>query len=218
MNLKTTNSQWEEFVSMNEQRRSFGAATWNGNLVVLGGINGSSCLNSTELYDPRLKIWRAIASMNERKSGHELVIADHKLFAIGGSDDQFKYSSSVEQLDNVDGRWTFIKSMNVARCWFAAVICNNFIYAIGGWSHEETHKTVEKFDYIKNDWSLVRNMNVERNRHAACVLNEKVYVVGGTNAKNKDVKQIECYNPIWDEWSIVGETEQKFLNHTVVAV
>ena len=217
LNLKTANSQWEEIASLNEQRYEFGAATWNGNLVVAGGVDGLSCLNSTELYEPRLNKWRTIASMNEGRRGHELAVANDKLFAIGG----FEYYgpfSSVEQLDNVDGSWTFIKPMNVERRWFTALSVDNFIYAIGGLSTGKTQKPVEKYDVQKNEWSFVRNMNMDRQRHAACVLNGKIFVTGGINAKNEAVKQIECYDHTSDEWSIAGETEQIFYDHAVVVV
>ena len=218
LNLKTVNLPWEEIASMNEKRCDFGAATWNGNLIVAGGGYIFSPSNSTELYEPCSNKWKTIASMNEGRRGHELVVANDKLFAIGGSDHEHKHLSSVEQLDNVDGRWTFIKPMNVERCWFAAVTCNDFIYAIGGCSRRKTHKTVEKFDPKKHEWSYVRNMNIERSKHAGCVLNGKIFVIGGRNAKDEDVKQIESYDPISDEWSIVGETEQEFYDRAFVAV
>ena len=218
LSLKTAKSHWEEGASMKEQRLDFGAAVWNGNLVVTGGYNNSSSFNTTELFELRLNKWRTIASMNESRTGHELVVADDKLFAIGGSNAPFHTLSSVERLDNVDDSWTFIKPMNMKRCYFAAVTCNNFIYAIGGWSNEKTHKTVEKFDLNKNEWSFVQNMNVERRVHAACIFNEKIFVVGGLNEKHKGIKQIECYESTSNNWSIVGETEQEFRGHAVVAV
>ena len=225
LNLKRAYLPWEKIASMNENRCDFGAATWNGNLVVTGGLvdtGGGDLflfpLYSTELHEPCSNKWKTIASMNEGRRGHELVVANDKLFAIGGSVHVFKDLSSVEQLDNVDGRWTFTKSMNVERCWLAAVTCNDFIYAIGGCSLGKPCKTVEKFDPKKNEWSFVRNMNIERSKHAGCVLNGKIFVIGGRNAKDEDVKQIESYDPISDEWSIVGETEQEFYDRAFVAV
>ena len=220
LNLKAADPSWEEMTSMNKKRRDFGAATWNGNLVVAGGLFNCnfSVENSTELYDPRSKKWRTIASMNERRSDHDLVVANDKLFAIGGSDATTQCYSSVEQLDSVDGRWTFIKSMNVERCWFAAASCNNSIYAIGGSSFVEIHKTVEKYDFNENEWSFVKSMNEERTCHANCVLNEKIFVIGGKQADQNGIKSIGCYDPISNEWSVVGETEQTFWNHSVVAV
>ena len=219
LNAKTANSQWEEIASMNERRCEFGAATWNSNLVVAGGYNASSQTSSTELYQPHLsRIWRTIASMNEGRIDHQLVVANNKLLAIGGSDDQFQTLSSVEQLDNVDGRWTFIKPMNVERRGFAAVTCNNFIYVMGGTSRRKIHKTVEKYDFNKNEWSFVKNMKLERKRHAACVLSGRIFVIGGVSKNDEAVKQIKCYEPISDEWSIVDEIEQEFVGHAVVAV
>ena len=218
LNLKTVNSQWEEVASLKHGRRDFGAAIWNGMLVVTGGYYVSTRFKSTELYEPLLNKWKTIAPMIEGRYGHELAVANDKLFAIGGLNDKIETLSSVEQLDDVNGRWTFIKPMSVERHLFAAVTCDNFIYAIGGLSTEKTHKTVEKYDLDKNEWSFVQNINLGREGHAACVLNGIVFVVGGLSEEHVLVKLIECFDPISEKWSIVGKIEQELYKHAAVAV
>ena len=84
LNLKEPSSNWEEVASMAEKRSFFGAAACNGCLVVAGGYNENSELNTTELYEPRLNIWSRIAPMNKSRSSHALVFVDQMLFVIGG--------------------------------------------------------------------------------------------------------------------------------------
>ena len=215
LNIKAVNSQWEEIASMSEERCTFGAATWNGKLVVTGGdkYNGQTGVNSAELYEPHSNIWKQIALMNDVRSRHALVVADNKLFAVGGRGVLQDYLSSVEQLDNVDGQWKFVKSMNEERRFLAVVSCDDFIYAIGGFSSGGALKTVEKYDLSKDEWSFVASMNVQRQTHAACVLDGKIYVVGGWHKRT-----IECYDPARDEWTVVGETYNDFSAHAIVAV
>ena len=61
-------------------------------------------------------------------------------------------------------------------------------------------------------------MNVERKYHAACVLRGKIYVVGGLDANNEVVKSIERYDPLTDEWTVVGEKKQELYAHALIAL
>jgi len=54
LNFKDLNSGWQEVASMAEKRSQFGAAVFNGCLVVTGGHNGKTKIDTTELYQPSL--------------------------------------------------------------------------------------------------------------------------------------------------------------------
>ena len=78
--------------------------------------------------------------------------------------------------------------MNEPRCWFAAVNCNDAIYAIGGWSKHDKNKivkSVEKYDSETDESSFGSNMTIERVAHSAAVMDDKIYVVGGMTMKIK---------------------------------
>ena len=213
LNVKSLHPKWEEIAFINEIRYDFGAATWNGKLVVTGG-NDYDTFKYARLYEPRFNKWKNIAPMICGRYEHELVVANNKLFAIGGTSDS--QLASVEQLDNENGKWKQMKSMNEPRTLFAAVMCNNFIYAIGGLFSWKTHKTVEKYDIDKDEWSFVRSMNVERSGHASCVLDGKIFVVGGKDGDDKAVKIMECYDPAIDKWEVMGEIERDFCSRTII--
>ena len=55
-----------------------------------------------------------------------LVVEDEKLFAIGGRVEG-GCSSTMEQLNDLAGKWKESKSMNEKRKWFSAVPCDNFM-------------------------------------------------------------------------------------------
>ena len=215
LNLFEPNLQWREMPSMNAKRMCFGAALYNGSLVVNGGEPN---LKTTEVFDVGSKQLRYIATTNQPRSNHALVAAKGSLFAIGGWNEVSRQSvSSVERLDDLNGQWRKVQSMNTPRRVFAAVFCQGFIYAIGGCTTKED-KSVEKYNIGNNTWTDVRSMNVERRCHAACVLQGKIFVVGGYNAASKVEKTIECYDPEFDQWTIVGETEHECVYHAVVAL
>ena len=218
LNLKAPNSGWEEISSMAEKRYDFGAAVYKDCLVVAGGCNGNLPITA-EMFEPSLNRWSAIAPLNKPRDNHVLVVENEKLFVIGGQVEG-RCSSTMEQLDNLDGNWKETKPLTVRRKWFAVVACDHFIYAIGGYDDDShtTQKSVERYDVAKNDWSFVSSMNEERRLHAACVLNGNIYVVGGRDASNKVVKTIECYDATTDQWTMVGETKQELWRHAVVSV
>jgi len=224
LNLKDAKLRWQKVASLAEKRSYFGAAVFKGCLVAAGGHNGKSKLKTIEVYDPSLNEVRKIKSLSKSRDQHVLVATDEKLFTIGGLGAGGDRISSVEQMDMdiLGGRWKTIEPINVKRRLFAAVTCNNCIYAIGGCSkfgHRETiDKSVEMYDINKSKWSFVSSMNVARYEHAACVLGGKIFVVGGKDRNNKVVKTIECYDPTTNAWTIVGETKQELFGHAVVAI
>ena len=159
LNLSEPNLQWREMPPMIVARKYFGAALYNGSLVVNGGDPN---LKTTEVFDAGLKRWKYVAATNKPRAYHALVAAEGSLFAIGGWNSQStKTVSSVEKLDDLNGQWREVQSMNTLRRLLPAVFCQGFIYAIGGYS-TKTEKTVEKYDVGENTWTYVGSMNVER--------------------------------------------------------
>ena len=219
LNLKEANSNWEEFSCIGEAREYFGAAVWNGKLVVTGGYYGFlSNLNFAQLYEPRCDEWKNIAHMICGRYEYALVVANNKLFAIGGRDERDNDLATVELLNNETEKWTETKPMLEKRSSLAAVTCGNFIYAIGGRSSNNTLKTVERYDCAEDEWIFVKNMNERRSGHAACVLDGKIFVVGGKSVDKKVVREIECYDPESNEWTVTDVTKHDFYCRAIVAV
>ena len=57
---------------MTAPRSSFGASASGNSLVVAGGFNGITNLNSVECYDVQASRWRKVASMTSRRYGMDL--------------------------------------------------------------------------------------------------------------------------------------------------
>ena len=149
-----------------------------------------------------------------------MIADDHYLYVLGGKANN-KCLSSVERTRNLKEQWQQVQPMQTSRDWLAVVNCNGIIYAIGGQFGEESKTasiTVERYDANKDKWSYVSSMITERSKHAACVMNNKIYVVGGMNASGEVVKTIECYNPLTDSWTVVGEIDANLFQHSIVAL
>ena len=52
--------------------------------------------------------------------------------------------------------------------------------------------------------------------HAACAFRDKIYVVGRVDAVENVVTRIDCYNPVNNVWSIMGNAIDILYHHTIV--
>ena len=222
LNLKYENAKWEKVASMNKKRYLMGASVYRRMLFVAGGRDQYyNSVASCEYYLPESNKWKYAPPLIQCRDAHALVSCDECLYALGGySTDDDEYLSSAERLTHLDGEWQNIQPMQTPRRWFAAVYCNEVVYAIGGQSGKENStalKSVEKYDSAENQWKYVSDMNIARDAHAACVMRGKIYVVGGLDTDRDKVNKIECYDPVNDRWSIVGNAIDISNHHTLVA-
>ena len=222
LNLKDENAKWEKVASMNKKRCVMGASVYRDTLFVAGGSDQNhNSLASCEYYLPESNKWKYAPPLIQCRDGLALVSCDECLYALGGyNTDDYEYLVSAERLTRLNGEWQNIQPMQTPRRWFAAVNCNGVMYAIGGRCGKEistTLKSVEKYDSAGNQWKYVSDMNATRRAHTACVLRGKIYVVGGLVTDGDNVNEIECYDPVNDAWSIVGNAIDISYHHTLVA-
>ena len=206
---KDSSLMWREIAPMKHARCFMGATEHEGSIVVTGGINEHRDYDSVEVYDFLLNRWKMISSLcGMYASG--LVSCRGMLYALGGN------GYIVDRLRDLQQTWERCPSMLHPRRFFAAVSCQNSIYAIGGkYGSNQCTKSVEKLDPDVNKWVYVSEMHTERSAHAACVMQGKIYVVGGKDASGKAVKTIECYDVLLDSWSIVGEINVDLYSHSI---
>ena len=220
LKLQDVALRWTEISPMNVKRRSMGAAVYQDLLLVAGGFDGNTALDSVECYTPQWDEWKLISSLKQARSGCGVVACDDFLYTLGGCCDG-NCLSSVERLCEMHEPWSKIQPMQTQRWRLAVVNCDGIIYAIGGKSgnnYSSTLKTVEKYDAAFNQWVYVSGMKNHRCVHSASVSNGKIYVFGGLNAENKVVKDVECYDPRTDEWTIVSYSPEKLIQNSIVVL
>ena len=240
LNLKEQNGKWKQVTSFNKDRFFLCASVFRGTIFVAGGYHKAPLSGTifvagrslkapvsalSDYYDPSKNKWKSGPRLRQSRCNHCLVTCDGWLYALGGlGEGEGEVLSSVEMLKQLKGTWQKIQPMRTTRCLFAAVNCNGEVYAIGGYGKNffsecsECLKSVEKYDFDANRWKYVAAMNIRRKKHAACVLRGKIYVVGGVGTDEKAVKEIECYDPATDKWSIVETVTDDLIDHKLVAV
>ena len=78
--------------------------------VLVLGYDGSTFLQTAEVYDTTTKQWSYIASMNVMRSRVALVANCGKLYAIGGYDGVTNLNT-VEVYDPEINEWNFVEPM-----------------------------------------------------------------------------------------------------------
>ena len=219
--MNMSDEVWKLVSPMNEKRYLMGCTAMHGSLIVAGGYSGKKSIASAEYYQPIADEWKMLPPMIQCRCDNALVSHNGIIYSLGGWCDG-KYLSSVEQLRDFTRSWENAPSMQTPRRWLAAVNCDGVIYAIGGKSGEDKNtrlKSVEKFDFIQNEWVYVKDMKYERSALAATVLHGRIFVVGGLDVQEYDsVKEIECYDPSKDAWTVVGSTDDELFHHSVFAL
>lgn len=62
-------NQWSPVVAMTSRRSGVGLAVVNGQLMAVGGFDGTTYLKTIEVFDPDANTWRLYGGMNYRRLG-----------------------------------------------------------------------------------------------------------------------------------------------------
>lgn len=103
---------------MNVQRSDASATTLNGLIFIVGGFNGTECLQSVECYSPANDQWNNIVSMRHRRSGVSIISHHGCIYAFGGFNGISRLSSG-EKYDPERDQWSDVAEMFNPRSNFA---------------------------------------------------------------------------------------------------
>ncbi len=134
------------------------------------------------------------------------------LFMIGGNINvEFSSKTIVNYVhcyDSVSDIWTVLSPMLTTRERHVAVLCGNFILAVGGHSHNSNTplSSVERYDIANDTWSYVKSYNLPVSSAAAFTFKGQVYVSGGyTGPVDVVTKQIMAYEEDGNVWLNKGQ-------------
>ena len=136
----------------------------------------------------------------------------------GESGSVFKYSMVANTFEKV-GRLTDARTMHCCCAFMGRV------YIIGG--HNERDERGDSCNVTNSCWALdpkeskreeIADMRFERVAPACAVFNGKVTVAGGLNANYEELKTVEAYDHVADEWSRMADMVAPMEGHGLVAV
>eukprot|EP00808_Paulinella_micropora_P025653 g50786.t1 len=113
------------------------AVVMDGYIYVLGGIDGSVYLSSTERYDARSDSWEVLPSMSAPRATPAVAACNGYIYVMGGHN-QHEYLSLAERFDPGSMSWESLPSMSAERSGCTAVVFKEYIFVMGGVNEEHT--------------------------------------------------------------------------------
>eukprot|EP00347_Sterkiella_histriomuscorum_P004289 403361015 len=123
-----------------------------------------------------------------------------------------KASNLTFKINTEDNQYKFNKmpTMIEPRYGHSQLYLNGYVYAIGGFNHDDnqgiqpsTLQICEKYTPSDNAWSSCSDLNVPRAYAGCCPFNnESIYIFGGLNGY-ETTNTVEQYNTMLDKWTLL---------------
>jgi hypothetical protein len=169
----------------------------NGEVLVTGGNNGNTTLDSAELYNPSTGTWRATGNMMVAREEHGAVLLQNgEVLVAGGFDSNNQPLATAELYNPSTGTFTATGSMNDARADAQLTLLQNGEVIIAGsndGNQDNASCTGELFS--NGQWHLTSALPdcVVFGDDAALLPNGDVLIDGGGSAS-------EFYDPSTNVW------------------
>ncbi|KAL4226674.1 Kelch-like protein 5 [Mactra antiquata] len=208
---------------------SMAQATIGNFLFAAGGYDVQGEYSSSArvyMYDPRVREWNEVSSMQHPRVNFAFCSSDKKLYAIGGvfhkigdiETGEVIYPSA-EAYDPEENSWKSLPNLPYGTFDQAAAHSNNTLYVSGGISelpnHEIPIKSMFALEDGANEWTELPDMTVGRQGHSMTACGGKLYILGGFVAKQNEHGFNNCYlNDMFDietkQWTKLTSTPESF--------
>jgi hypothetical protein len=171
----------------------------DGKVLIAGGFDGSSALQTAELFDPATNAFSATGNMTSPRINHTAtLLANGKVLLSGGGIDQGAGGAlaTAELYDPATGTFVATGPMAVARtAHTATVLADGRVLIVGGANSGGVLSSAEIYDVATSAFTSTGSLHFARGAHAAALLADgKVLVAGGDGADNLALGEAELYD------------------------
>ena len=195
-----------------ESLRQHCALKIRNTIYCIGGSSEDEILNKVfvlklDHYDMK---WEETAAMYQERWMFGAAVCRDIIAVAGGRDQAGIQLNSTEILVIDSKKWQPIAPLKHAREGNELVVCDNYLFALGGFDGQTVLKSVERL----NDWNWndVASMLTPRTRFAAVNCGGFIYVIGGKNMKRTE-KTVEKYDHVLNLWSYVSSMKVARFDH-----
>jgi N-acetylneuraminic acid mutarotase len=154
------------------------AASYRGEVVVLGGTSGNLADASNKVFALRGNGWVELPSLTHARAAPAAAVVGDRLVAVGGQNAK----KLVPQTEVFDGNsWKDAPAMPTPREHLAAVSDGTYVYTIGGrfLSADKNSAALERFDPQSATWTKLVGMPTPRGSYGATLIDGRIVAVGG---------------------------------------
>ncbi|XP_063532642.1 kelch-like ECH-associated protein 1B [Cydia strobilella] len=174
-------------------------------IYVAGGYHRHS-IDVFEAFNLDDGCWTTLPRLTVPRSGLGAAFLKGLFYAVGGRNTSpgSSYDSDwVDVYNPANEHWRPCSPMSTPRHRVGVAVMDGLLYAVGGSSGSEYHKSVECYDPEKDVWSTVAPMACARLGVGVAVVNRLLYAVGGFDGARR-VATAECYHPENNRWSEIA--------------
>ena len=158
----TTNT-WVDVANLPDDRRYFCPCVFMNNIFIIGGrIGNYDFLKSCLQFDTKVKKFKEVAAMNERRSSAACAVFEEKFVVSGGYRGFGNNLNTVEAYDHITNTWSYMPNMIERRHGHSSVVNKNKLFVIGSFrgngreNCEVFDSTSRKFVYLKQKSNSVK--------------------------------------------------------------
>ncbi|KAL0892388.1 hypothetical protein ABMA27_015511 [Loxostege sticticalis] len=154
--------------------------------------------------------WTTLPQLTVPRSGLGAAFLKGLFYAVGGRNTSPGSSYDSDWVDVYNPAielWRPCSPMSTPRHRVGVAVMDGLLYAVGGSSGSEYHKSVEYYDPERDTWTPVAPMGCARLGVGVAVVNRLLYAVGGFDGTRR-VRSVECYHPENNCWTEVAPMAQ----------
>lgn len=154
------------------------AATYRGEMVVIGGATDELANASNKVYALRGSNWVELPSLTHARAASAAAVVGDKLVVTGGQNAK----QLVAQTEVFDGQsWKDAADLPTPREHLAAVSDGKYVYTVGGrfLSADKNSAAFERFDPSSGEWTRLVDMPTPRGSYGAALIDGRIVAIGG---------------------------------------